>query len=136
MGFMFLKTNRGQSSNKIYYPISKVTNGLIYEWDSIEFLVNRGEGYKFDSHRARASWGMPTYSLNPREDSFPVKIVGTLGFRDGSLIQNAKDGRIYLISSSKKRLITAPLGDYGFDYSQVIEASDAEIQFHGDGEDI
>jgi len=119
-----------------YYPISKVTNGLVYQYGDLIFLVNKGVGYRFDSHRARASWGMPTYSLNPREDSLPVKIVGALGFRDGTLIQNAKDGKIYLISSATRRLLTSPLDDYGFDNSQVVEVSDAEIQFHIEGEEI
>jgi hypothetical protein len=131
---MFFKKQRVEEIN--YYPINKVIDGLVYSWDSIVFMAKNGNGYKFYSTRAQESWGLPVNYLNHRVDSFPRNIVGTLGFRDGSLIQNAKDGRIYVISNAKRCLLTAPLGDYGFDYSQVVEVSDAEVQFHTEGTDI
>jgi hypothetical protein len=131
---MFFKKQRDQEI--LYYPIDKVIDGLVYSWGSIVFMAKGGNGYRFYSDRALASWGLPVYPLDRLADSFPRKIVGTLGFRDGTLIQNAKDGKIYIISNAKKCLVTAPLGDYGFDYSQVIEVSDAEAEFHLDGEEI
>ena len=131
---MFFKNKRVEVIS--YYPINKVIDGLVYRWGSIEFMAKNGNAYKFYSTRARESWGLPVNPLNQYEDSFPRNVVGTLGFRDGSLIQNAKDGKIYIVSNAKRRLITAPLGDYGFDYSQVVEVSDAEVQFHTEGPDI
>lgn len=119
-----------------YYPINKVIDGLVYSWDSIVFLAKSGNGYKFYSPRAQASWGLPVNYLDHRQDSFPRNIMGTLGFRDGTLIQNAVDGKIYVISNAKRRLLTAPLGDYGFDYSQVVEVSDDEVAFHSLGENL
>ena len=131
---MFLKRSKEKGIN--YYPIKYVTNGLIYQYGDIIYYVNNDYGYTFFSQRAQDSWGLPVNHLDRLEDSMPTKIVGVLGFRGGTLIQNAKDGRIYLISGSIRRLLTAPLGDYGFDISQVIEVSDAEIEFHTEGENI
>lgn len=131
---MFFRKQRVEEIS--YYPIDKVIDGLVYSYGHLVFMAKNGNGYEFYSDRALASWGLTVYPLDRMADSLPRKFVGTLGFRDGSLIQNAKDGKIYVISNAKRRLITAPLSDYGFDYSQVIEVSDAEIQFHPEGEDI
>lgn len=131
---MFFKKQRDQEN--LYYPIDKVIDGLVYSYGTKVFLAKSGNGYEFYSERALQSWDLPVYPLDRMADSMPRKLVGTVGFRDGTLIQNAKDGKIYIISNAKKRLITAPLGDYGFDYSQVVEVSDAEAEFHLDGEEI
>lgn len=130
---MFFKKQRDE---EIYSHISKdkVIDGIVYTFLSDKYYRKSGKWYKFYSDRARISWNLNEGGnlnyMNSQEQA------GTLGFRDGTLIQNAKDGRIYVISNAKKRLITAPLGDYGFDYSQVVEVSDAEAEFHLDGEDI
>lgn len=131
---MFFKKQREEEIS--YYPINKVIDGLAYSWDSIVFMAKNGNGYRFYSDRALASWNMQVHKLDFLEDSLPRSIVGTVGFRDGSLIQNAMDGKIYVISNAKRRLLTGPLSDYGFDYSQVVEVSDDEVQFHSEGDSI
>jgi hypothetical protein len=74
------------------------------------------------------------------EDSVVLQypLAGRLGFRDGSLIHNLKDGRIYLVSDNKRRLVTGPdilaaLGAVGKD---VITVSDEEINLQKEGEEI
>lgn len=131
--FNKLKTKRLISH---YYPIKSVTSGLIYSYGSTIFYVKGDIGYTFCSPRAQESWNLPVLPLSQHEDSMPTKIVGMLGFRDGTLIQNAKDGKIYLVSDAKKRLLTAPLEDFGFDWVDVISVSDDEAQFHNDGKDL
>jgi len=132
--YMFFKRNKEDINN--YYNSKDIVNGLIYKYGKLVFLVKNGNGYKLTSDRTIASWKLEINELQHRTDHPPINIVGTIGFRDGTLIQNAKDGRIYMISDAKKRLLTAPLSDYGWDYSMIIEASDDEVQFHTDGEDI
>jgi hypothetical protein len=97
-------------------------------------MLKGDRAYEFYSPRAFDSWKLPVIEIEP--ETCVEFFSGRLGFRDSSLIQNAKDGKIYLISGTKKRLLTAPLSDYCFDISQVVEVSDAEVQFHSDGEDI
>lgn len=120
-----------------YYPINKVTSGLIYRYGNVVTYYLKGDkGYKFISQRAQNTWKLPVLNLDPRVDSLPNNIVGSLGFRDGSLIQNFKDGKLYLVSDAKKRLLTAPLEDYGFDWTDVISISDEEAKFHQDGMEL
>jgi hypothetical protein len=107
-------------------------NGISLEIGSNKYLIKRGKRYKFYSERVFDSWGL--YAIPVTESNLPL--AGTLGFRDGTLIQNMKDGKIYLISDAQKRQVTRPPEDYGFDWGQVILASNDEIELHLDGEDI
>jgi hypothetical protein len=67
-----------------------------------------------------------------------IKLVGKLGFRDGSLIKNLADGRMYLVSQNKLRHIVDPdsFDRYGLDRSKVVEVSDKEILAHDLGENL
>jgi len=67
-----------------------------------------------------------------------MKLVGKLGFRDGTLIKNIADGKIYLLSQNKLRHIVDPdsFDKYGLDRSKVIEVSEAEKQAHDLGEQL
>lgn len=38
----------------------------------------------------------------------PIPIAGKLGFRDGTLVKDFADGKMYLISDSKRRQVTDP----------------------------
>ena len=67
-----------------------------------------------------------------------MKLVGKLGFRDGTLIKNISDGKMYLVSQNKRRHIVSPdsFDKYGLDRSKLIEVSDSEINMHDQGEDL
>jgi len=130
---MFFKRNKEEVNilNRLYPKV--VYNGVAYILEGIPYYIKNQKIYKFSSMRAWYSWYLVPSIVHGLPD---LPTGGTLGFRDGSLIQNAKDGRIYLISDAKRRLITVPLKDLGFDISDVEEVSDAEIEFHTEGEDI
>jgi hypothetical protein len=67
-----------------------------------------------------------------------IKLVGKLGFRDGTLIKNVADGKMYLVSQNKLRHIVDPdtFNRYGLDRSKVVEVSEKEILAHDLGENI
>jgi len=67
-----------------------------------------------------------------------MKLAGKLGFRDGTLIKNIADGKMYLISQNKRRQIVDPdtFNKYGLNRSEVIEVSDSETNMHDVGENI
>jgi hypothetical protein len=67
-----------------------------------------------------------------------IKLAGKLGFRDGTLIKNIADGKIYLISQNKKRHIVDPdsFDKFGLDRSKVIEVSAFEVSMHELGENL
>jgi len=89
------------------------------------------------SDRAAKSWSFTT--VNATEAALSgIKLVGNLGFRDGSLIKNIADGKMYLVSQNKLRHIVDPdtFDRYGLDRSNLIEVSEAEINAHDIGESL
>jgi len=89
------------------------------------------------SDRAAKSWSFTT--VRASESALAgIKVVGKLGFRDGSLIKNIADGKMYLVSQNKLRHISDPdvFLKYGLDRSTMIEVSDAEIKSHDLGENL
>jgi hypothetical protein len=66
------------------------------------------------------------------------KYGGTLGFRDGTLIHNIADGKMYLVSANKRRHIVSPdvFDKYGLDESRVLRVSEAEISLHEEGAEL
>jgi hypothetical protein len=89
------------------------------------------------SDRAAQSWFFTTVLATEAALS-GIKLAGKLGFRDGSLIKNLADGRMYLVSQNKLRHIVDPdsFTRYGLDRSKIIEVSEKEIQAHDLGENI
>lgn len=62
--------------------------------------------------------------------------TGKLGFRDGTLINNMGDGKIYLVSQNKRRQVTSPdaFEKYGLDKSTMIWVSAEEAKLQPLGE--
>jgi len=120
--------------------ISQPTNfpsGIAVKTDKATYWIKDGKRYKLISDRAANSWLFTT--INATESAISdIKLVGKLGFRDGTLIKNIADGKLYLISQNKKRHIVDPdtFNKYGLDRSQVVEVSAFEISMHELGEDL
>jgi hypothetical protein len=112
-------------------------SGLAVKTDKATYWIKDGKRYKLISDRAAQSWCFTT--VNATEAALSgIKLVGKLGFRDGTLIKNIADGKLYLISQNKKRHIVDPdsFTKYGLNRSQVIEISEAEANAHDLGEDL
>jgi len=112
-------------------------SGLAVKTDKGTYWIKDGRGYKLISKRAEESWSFTT--VHATESALSViKQSGKLGFRDGSLIKNVADGKMYLISQNKKRHIVDPdsFSRYGLNRSKVIEVSEMEINAHELGENL
>lgn len=120
--------------------ISQPTNfpsGLAVKTDKATYWIKDGKRYKLISDRAAKSWSFTT--VNATESAISgFKLVGKLGFRDGALIKNIADGKMYLVSQNKRRHIVDPdsFDTYGLDRSKVIEVSESEILAHDLGENL
>ena len=127
-------------TTKSTLTISQPTNfpsGLAVKTDKATYWIKDGKRYKLISDRAAKSWLFTT--VNATEAALSgIKIVGKLGFRDGSLIKNIADGKMYLVSQNKLRHIVDPdtFNRYGLDRSNLIEVSDTEIKAHDIGETL
>ncbi len=120
--------------------ISSPTNfpsGIAVKTDKDTYWIKDGKRYRLISDRAATSWSFTT--VNATEAALTgFKVAGKLGFRDGALIKNIADGRIYLVSQNKLRHIVDPdsFTKYGLDRSKVIEVSEAEVSAHDLGEKL
>ena len=118
--------------NKIYNPI--VPSGLIAQTEKGYFYIKGNKKFKFVSERAMLSWCLPTVKTN---DQLLAKLIlaGTLGFRDGSLVKDVSDGKMYLISDSKRRHIINP-DVLEWINTDMIGAGQKEILIHEEGENL
>lgn len=120
--------------------ISSPTNfpsGLCVKTENGAYWIKDGKKYKLISDRALQSWRF-TEVLASEDAISHMKVAGKLGFRDGTLIKNISDGKIYLISQNKKRHITTPdvFNKYGLSRSHILEVGESEIGMHELGEDL
>ena len=118
--------------------ISQPTNfpsGIAVQTDKATYWIKDGKRYRLISDRAAKSWCFTTVKATESALS-GTKLVGKLGFRDGTLIKNIADGKMYLVSQNKLRHIVDPdiFIKYGLDRSNLIEVSEAEIKAHDIGE--
>lgn len=101
------------------------------------YWIKDGKKYKLISDRAAKSWSF--VEANATDTAIAhIKLAGKLGFRDGTLIKDISDGKLYLISQNKKRHIKDPdiFNKYGLDRSKLIEVSESESNAHDLGEDL
>ena len=112
-------------------------SGIAVKTDKATYWIKDNKRYKLISDRAAESWLFTT--VNATETAVSgIKLVGKLGFRDGTLIKNISDGKLYLISQNKRRHIIDPdvFNKYGLDRSKLIEVSDLEAAMHDLGDDL
>ena len=114
-----------------------IPSGLAVKTDKAIYWVKDGKRYKLISDRAAESWCFTTVNATEQAVS-GMKLVGKLGFRDGTLIKNIADGKMYLISQNKKRHIVDPdsFDRYGLNRKSVIEVSEAEVNMHDLGDNL
>jgi hypothetical protein len=113
---------------------SFVPSGLIGLNAGSFYYIKGNKRFKFVSERAMKSWCLPVLKIDA---AFLNRLMsgGTLGFRDGSLVQDISDGKIYLISDSKRRHILNPDVLEWFE-ADMIKASQKEILIHTEGEPV
>jgi hypothetical protein len=120
--------------------ISQPTNfpsGIAVRTDKAFYWIKDGKKFKLISDRAFRSWSFTT--VNATEGALSgIRLAGKLGFRDGTLIKNIADGKMYLISQNKRRHIVSPdvFDLYGLDRSLMIEVSENEVNAHDLGENL
>lgn len=118
--------------NSKAYPIS----GLFYKTEKGYFYIKSGKRYKVYSDRCFQSW-----STKPIETSFDnithIPYAGILGFRDGTIIHNLADGKIYIVSDNKRLHLKTPdaFPDGWIDENKIV-VSEAEVELHKEGTEI
>ena len=127
-----LKAFQKKQDFKNYNPL--VPSGLIAHTEKGFFYIKGNKRFKFVSDKAKDSWALPVVKTS---EAMLVNYLtsGILGFRDGSLLHDISDGRIYLISDSKRRHIVDPDVLEWLD-SEIIKVGQKEIFVHPEGEKL
>lgn len=102
------------------------------------FFIKGKFRFRVTSDRILNSWHYP-FVINSSESACArYSIAGRLGFRQGTLVKDMSNGKIYLISENLRRQIVSP--DFFdvmlFPRDKIVEASPEEIALHKEGEII
>lgn len=132
-----MKLFKNTSNISIVSQPTNFPSGIAVQTDKATYWIKDSKRYRLISERATKSWSFTTVRATEAALS-GIKLVGKLGFRDGSLIKNIADGKMYLVSQNKLRHIVDPdiFTKYGLDRSNLIEVSEAEIKAHDIGETL
>lgn len=114
--------------------------GICVKTEKGAYLINKdGKRYRIPTKAILDSWSFPLV-VDTSEAAlvkYPVAVT-KLGFRDGSLLNNIADGKMYLVSGSVLRHITDPavLARLGVTKGDAVTVSDDEINIMKFGENI
>lgn len=114
-------------------------SGLFIKTEKGYFYISGpGKRMRITSLRVLASWS-PQRIINTTEAAVAkYKVVSKIRFRNGSLIWNLADGKMYLVEGGKRRHITSPtaLTHIGAKRSDALIVSLDEINLHPEGEPL
>ena len=106
------------------------------------YIANSAQRYRCLTKRVVDSWAPPRIIKTSEAAVRNYRRSAKLRFRNGSLIWNISDGKIYLIEDSKRRHVVSPdaFERIGVDYTKlrkyVIVVSLDEINLHQEGEPL
>lgn len=128
-----------KSPEKPTVPV-EYPSGIAVKTERGLFLINKdGKRYRVPSQRVFESWRFPLVvdTSEVAVSRYPVAVT-KLGFRDGTLLNNIADGKLYLVSESKIRHITSPevLSRLGISKDDAMLVSGDEIKIMKVGEEI
>lgn len=121
---------------ELYNRPAKWPSGTAVKTPSGVWFIKGSKKYRCFSERTIYSWGFRVIEAGDQSVSkFPL--AGVLGFRDGTLIKDISDGKLYLVSDSKIRHITSvDAYDLLGGDSRVMLVSHDEVKLHSEGEII
>lgn len=127
------KSQRSLPTQPTEYP-----SGTCVQTEKGYYYIRSGKKFRIKNLRILDSWGFERIVQSTEAAISNLKNGGTLGFRDGSLINSWADGALYVISESKKRRIVNPdyLDVLGVMREDFVDVSLEEAKMHMDGLEI
>jgi hypothetical protein len=118
-------------------PVEYPTGTCVQTEKGVFFIKGRFR-FRVTSERILSSWHYPFVIRSSEAACGRYSVGGKLGFRQGTLVKDISNGKIYLISENLRRQVVSP--DFFdvllFPREAVIEASPEEIALHKEGENI
>lgn len=133
---MFKKKIQQTKINPPLVPLQYPSGIAVFDGTNTYFIKN-SKKYRIVSDRAVKSWGFNVWYGSP-ESLSKTPLGGILGFRDGTVIKDISNGKIYLVVNSMKQHITTPdfFDKFGIDRNLIVEVSSKEAELHKNGEPI
>jgi hypothetical protein len=115
----------------------RVPSGMIAKTEKGYFYVKGLKRFRFISDRARDSWGLRIIETTELSMA-KCQIAGIVGFRDGTLIKDVSNGKIYLIVDNKRSHLVDPddFDALGFTKKDILRVSKKEAEFQKEGEQL
>src|SRR5687768_952960 len=98
------KTQKQLPSNPVEYPIGSFVESELGYF----YILSPVKRLRIISTRLLNSWNPQRIILTSEKALANYRIASKLKYRNGSLIHNIADGKIYLIEEGKRRHITSP----------------------------
>ena len=127
------KTETPLSATQKVFP-----SGICVRTEVGHWYINGNYRHRLGSKRIFQSWSFPFVAETTEESLKNYRKGKKLGFRDGSLIRNCSDYKLYFISKRQRRLVTDPsiLYAMGLHPKNAVWVSDFEVQLHEEGENL
>lgn len=129
------KSRASLPTEPVDYP-----SGICVKTEKAAYLIQRdGKRYRIPTKAIMDSWNFPLMvdTTEAALSKYPVAVL-KLGFRDGSLLNNIADGKLYIVSAGKLRHVVDPavFDRLGINHLMARVVSDAEIKMMKQGEPI
>lgn len=123
-----------QATSRIDLP----ANTFIETERGLYYLTGKKKRYRIITRRVLDSWSPPRVVTTTEASVAHYPVWSRLKFRNGSLIHNYADGKIYLIVDGKRHHVTSPdvLSTIGASRQDVVDVSLTEISLHEEGEPL
>ncbi len=131
---MFWKKKKAPEPPAIIDGKLAVPDGTFVVTESNIYFIKGGKKFKCYSQRSFKTWNAEAVHASEANIAH-FRTGGTLGFRDGTLIKDLSDGRMYVIAGSKRRHVTNPdwLDIYRIG---IVVVSHDEVLLHQEGEEL
>jgi len=132
---MFLRRNQQKFPTE---PVSYPAGTFVHTEKGYFYIVNTTKRYRLISERVVASWRPQRIVQTSEAAVSKYRVAAKMKFRNGSLIHNLADGKIYLIVDGQRRQIVSPdaLQRIGAKQAEAVTVSQDEINIHELGEEI
>lgn len=113
-------------------------SGICVKTEKGAYLIQKdGKRYRIPTKAILDSWNFPLTvdTTEAAVSNHPLAVL-KVGFRDGSLLNNIADGRIYLVSAGRLRHVVDPEVLNRLGNPTPVTVSDAEIKMMKQGEPI
>lgn len=129
---------RRRSRRNVLAGPHKFPSGAAVVTETGKYYISGNSRLRITSERVFDSWSFPIIVYGQDDVLRDYPITGTLGFRDGTLIKNIMDAKMYIVSKAKRRAVASPdvLSNLNLQEKDAILVSQAECDLHSEGEPL